>query len=85
MIGRRLTPFGGFESALFQLAFEQFPAGNPVHGTLLAQKQPERIATEMIAAVAPAPEIHIVMRIFGIYLEPGIDRRFQLDDIIDAI
>jgi hypothetical protein len=40
---------------------------------------------EMIAAVTPAPEIHIVMRIFGIYLEPGIDGRFQLDDIIDAI
>ena len=56
-----------------------------MHGTLLAQKQPERITTEMIAAVTPAPKIHIVMRIFGIYLEPGIDGRFQFDDIIDAI
>lgn len=39
LLRRRLARFGRIESAPFQLAFQQIPTGNPVHGTLLPQNR----------------------------------------------
>ena len=39
LLRRRLARFGRIESAPFQLAFQQIPTGNPVHGTLLPKNR----------------------------------------------